>query len=173
MNLSTEMKKPKASQGAFTCAKRSLFNDNRSGAFYAYTLWLFTFSDIKTTILPVTLFGVAAALSGPLMTTSSQTPTLYELVSRLPVVIFVTWLKVLVGTIANQRLPSSIVEDSINKKWRPIPAGLLSEEGAMNWLLVAIPVTIMSSIFFGGTVETLVLIVLVWMVSLIQPCRSL
>jgi 4-hydroxybenzoate polyprenyltransferase len=76
-------------------------------------------------------------------------------------------LKVLVGTIANQRLPNSIVEDSINKKWRPIPAGLLSEEGAMHWLLVAIPITIVASIFFGGTLETLVLIILVWMVSFI------
>jgi 4-hydroxybenzoate polyprenyltransferase len=167
MKRSTESTKPNLSWDGFTGTRGRLFTGDKSGVYYAYTLWLFTFSDLKTTILPVTLFGFAAALSGPLMTTVNKSPTVYELFSRLPVVLFVTWLKVLVGTIANQRLPNSIVEDSINKKWRPIPAGLLSEEGAMHWLLVAIPITIVASIFFGGTLETLVLIILVWMVSFI------
>jgi 4-hydroxybenzoate polyprenyltransferase len=165
MKTSTKSSKSGPSCHGFASRDCTLFKGNKSGAYYAYTLWLFTFSDLKTTVLPVTLFGFASALSGPLMTTVSKSPTFYELFSRLPAVLFATWLQVLVGTIANQRLPSSIVEDSINKNWRPIPAGLLSEEGAMHWLLIAIPAAIVASLFLGGTLETLTLIILIWMVS--------
>src|ERR1700679_404923 len=111
MKTSTKSSKSGPSCHGFASRDCALFNGNKSGGYYAYTLWLFTFSDLKTTILPVTLFGFAAALSGPLMTTVNKSPTVYELFSRLPIVLFVTWLKVLVGTIANQRLPNSIVED--------------------------------------------------------------
>ncbi|KAF2827281.1 hypothetical protein CC86DRAFT_321203, partial [Ophiobolus disseminans] len=44
------------------------------------------------------------------------------------------WLVMLQFTLHNQRRPESIIEDNINKPWRPLPSGRISVKGA-NYLL--------------------------------------
>lgn len=65
--------------------------------------------------------------------------------------------------IANQRLPDSILEDRVNKAWRPIPAGRLSPEEARRLLLIVIPLVFVGSLCLGGVVETVAMMVLTWM----------
>jgi 4-hydroxybenzoate polyprenyltransferase len=72
-------------------------------------------------------------------------------------------MNVLLFDIANQRLPDSIVEDRVNKAWRPIPAGRLTPEQARRMLLVVIPLVFIGSLHLGGVVETVAMMVLTWM----------
>ena len=71
-------------------------------------------------------------------------------------------MNVLVFDLANQRLPNSIVEDSINKSWRPIPSGRMSAANARRLLLVVIPIVFAIAICIGGMEETVAMMVLTW-----------
>lgn len=72
-------------------------------------------------------------------------------------------MNVLLFDIANQRLPDSIIEDSVNKGWRPIPSGRITPIEARRLLLVVIPIVFAGSLFLGGIVETVAMMVLTWM----------
>lgn len=109
---------------------------------HSYTLFLFTKSDIKTTLIPIvssfypilcprprfliacpqTLFAAAAA------------PTFVG--SNMPQAIFWLWLHLLQFDVSNQSL--NLEEDEQNKRWRPLPAKRLSLRQAriLRWILV-------------------------------------
>jgi 4-hydroxybenzoate polyprenyltransferase len=123
---------------------------------------LFTADDIKSIVCPETAFGIIAALSGSLLTTNAN-PTLLEASSRLPNVIIWNWLNVFLFNISNQRLPQSVLEDSINKPWRPLPSGRISETQARRLLLAVVPVVFLVSCVLGGMIETVAMIVLGYM----------
>jgi len=91
---------------------------------HAKTLYLFTKSDIKTTVIPVTLFSLAAA------------PDLRS--SHVPHTIFWVWLHLLQFDVSNQTLCPD--EDKHNKKDRPLPSGRISLEDAkiLRWALIPI-----------------------------------
>ena len=93
----------------------------------AYTLWLFTLSDLKTTVIPSTVFGLVNAytasvfgLHNPAESSSSQ---LVPFLTKLAYVTFWTWIHVLAFDADNQRQPQAILEDQVNKPWRPLPSG--------------------------------------------------
>jgi 4-hydroxybenzoate polyprenyltransferase len=65
--------------------------------------------------------------------------------------------------VANQRLPGSVVEDRINKSWRPIPAGRITPDDTRRFLLALVPLVISGSFYLGGVVETLAHTILTWM----------
>lgn len=130
---------------------------------FLYTLWLFTLSDIMTFVVPQTAFGVLSALSGPLLTAQS-TPNLTRILWRLPYTVFWTWLNTFVFTLANQRRTESVLEDKLNKPWRPLPAGRVSEEDTKRLLFVSIPVSLAIIHFgLGASQETMLLFCLTWM----------
>lgn len=117
-------------------------DDRENGTLVHYhlkTLWLFTFSDFKTIVIPSMAFAILTALSGPSLTTNPAVPFLSDLFPRLPLVLAWIWLTLLLVDIANQRHPSSVLEDTLNKPWRPLPSGRISTFGARRLLLVAIP----------------------------------
>jgi 4-hydroxybenzoate polyprenyltransferase len=128
-----------------------------------HTLWLFTASDAHTFIPSQAIFGLVSALSGPLLTTMPETAHLNDVLHRIPWVFMYLWLNVLLFNIANQRLPESILEDSINKPWRPLPSHRLTPEQARYTLRLIIPVIAMFSIYTGGIKQTVVHMVLTWM----------
>ncbi|KAF8905771.1 UbiA prenyltransferase family [Gymnopilus junonius] len=75
-------------------------------AYHTFTLFLFSKSDIKTTLIPVSFFSLGAA---PLSPTNR---------------VFWIWLHLLHFNLANQvRDPE---EDMRNKPWRPLPSGRIS-----------------------------------------------
>ncbi|OJA13433.1 hypothetical protein AZE42_13358 [Rhizopogon vesiculosus] len=88
------------------------------------TLYLFTKSDVLTTLIPITLFALAAA------------PHLH--LSHIPHTIIWIWLHLLKFDISNQIQDPE--EDRRNKPDRPLPAGRITAETAadIRWLLVPI-----------------------------------
>ncbi|GJJ13298.1 hypothetical protein Clacol_007550 [Clathrus columnatus] len=95
------------------------------------TLFLFTKSDFKTIIAPVTV--IILSLNSPSLPLFMQT-------------VFWTWLHVLQCALANQTL--SPEEDALNKPDRPIPAGRISQESArlLRWFCI-IPCLALSSLY--------------------------
>ncbi|KAI5120554.1 hypothetical protein M0805_000282 [Coniferiporia weirii] len=101
---------------------RSLRNISSKISYHLWTIFLFTKSDIKTTVIPVTSLAVASApLTG---------------VSHLPHVIFWIWFHVLQFDVSNQTLEPE--EDEYNKKGRPLPARRITLRNALilRWVLV-------------------------------------
>ncbi|PYH97895.1 hypothetical protein BO71DRAFT_406542 [Aspergillus ellipticus CBS 707.79] len=125
------------------------------------TIWLFTADDFKTFVLPETVFGICAALSGPLLT-PNPTPHLVDVLARIPVVILWNWLNLLVFNLSNQRYPSSVAEDQINRPWRPLPAGRISIIQTRHLLLLAIPVVFGLTVYLGAWEETALLYIFNW-----------
>jgi 4-hydroxybenzoate polyprenyltransferase len=123
---------------------------------------MFTADDFKNVVWPHTIFAMCAALSGPLLTTNA-TPKLSEILIRLPKVFIWIWLNLLVGTISNQRLPSSALEDAMNKPWRPIAAGRITSDDARQLLMGVIPLTLLVSWSIGGLRESAAVIIMCWM----------
>lgn len=61
-------------------------------------------------------------------------------------------------TIDNEMQPDAIKEDAENKPWRPMPSKRLSERAAFELVLCLYPLTILTSLHFGGLKQCLVLI---------------
>ncbi|KAI0092001.1 UbiA prenyltransferase family-domain-containing protein [Irpex rosettiformis] len=90
---------------------------------YIHVLLLFTKSDVKTVLLPTTVFALVSSyphISAPHILHS----------------IFWTWLHLLQFCIANQL--NSVSEDAINKPWRPLPSDLIPLATAryLRWTLL-------------------------------------
>ena len=130
--------------------------------FHLKSLWLFTRSDLKSMIVPNLVFGLASAMSGSPITTNPN-PSLYILLTNIPKALLWLWLNLLLFNVANQRLPSSIVEDNLNKPWRPMPSNRLDSAQARVLLLLVIPTTFICSLLLGATTEVFFLITLTWM----------
>ncbi|KAJ5768744.1 hypothetical protein N7520_003303 [Penicillium odoratum] len=94
---------------------------SRSMAYHAYTLYLFTCSDFKTIVVPSTIFGVFNSLAGAYGFGDNTSLTLAVLLTRLPRTLLWVSLVFIPFSINNQRTPSAIEEDTINKPWRPMP----------------------------------------------------
>ncbi|KAH9017383.1 UbiA prenyltransferase family-domain-containing protein [Lactarius pseudohatsudake] len=105
---------------------------------YPRILYLFTRSDLKTIVLPVTFF---AYLASP-----STTP------DRMLFAMLWTWLHLLQFCVSNQSLDPE--EDSSNKPWRPIPSSLISVDNARNlrWMLLplCISVSVRLEVYWQG-----------------------
>ncbi|KAM0796883.1 UbiA prenyltransferase family-domain-containing protein [Usnea florida] len=134
----------------------------RSALFHLYTIWLFTCNDLKVIVYPETLVGIFNAMTGGLLTTNT-TPDVSTILLRTPQVLLWNWINLLTFNIANQRLASSILEDSVNKPWRPLPSNRLSSDEARRLLLRLIPCGLLLSLFLGGLKESVTMLILTWM----------
>ena len=127
-----------------------------------HTIWLVTRNDLKSIVFPETAFGICSALSGPMLT-SNNSPNAINILKRIPLVLLWTWINVLIFDLANQRLPNSIIEDSINKAWRPIPSGRLTACQARRLLLAVLPIGVLITFYTGGMEEIVVMNTLSYM----------
>ncbi len=132
-----------------------------SVSYCAYTLWLFTFNDLKTMVFPSTAFaisnGLAAYQAG---SASSHIGGPLVFLIRLPIILLWTWINLLSFAVNNQRHPSALQEDRLNKPWRPMPAGRLTGAQAKSLALVTYPSTFLASILLGGGTAQCVLLAL-------------
>ena len=112
-------------------------------------------------IYPQLAFGLSNALSGVL--TTNTDPPLYDVLARIPLIFVWVWLILLLEVVANQRLPQSILEDSKNKPWRPLPSGRLSPKSARRLLLFGIPFVLTISFFLGTITISMAFIIVTWM----------
>jgi hypothetical protein len=90
-------------------------------------------------------------------------PDLFRILSRTPFIILWNWLNLLVFNIANQRLPDSIIEDKINKPWRPMPSCRLSADEARQLLLLVLPCSLTLISYIGALDDALLMVTLTWM----------
>nr|WBQ21647.1 (-)-alpha-bisabolol synthase [Stachybotrys sp.] len=125
-------------------------------SYHAYTIWLFTRSDIKTTIVPNTIFGLVGALESK----SRGGNVSWEVLLRMPLVVLWLWMNLLAFNVDNQRQPSSILEDKLNKPWRAMPTGRISGPSAKVLVFILYPVSILASLWLGGVRHSLSLLVL-------------
>ncbi|KAJ6115230.1 hypothetical protein N7486_001008 [Penicillium sp. IBT 16267x] len=104
----------------------------RSLAYHAYTLFLFTCSDFKTIVVPSTIFGVFNSFAAGAYGLGEDVPiSLALLLDRLPRTLLWVSLVFVPFSINNQRTPSAIEEDEINKPWRPMPQKRITPRQAL------------------------------------------
>ncbi|KAF4928674.1 Fumagillin beta-trans-bergamotene synthase [Colletotrichum viniferum] len=121
--------------------------------YHTHTLYLFTRNDIKTMLIPLSALGILTSLPGPPMTSHpTSCPTI---LSNLPALLLWLWLNILILSVSNQRDPAGVLEDKLNKPWRPIPAGRVSAAQARHLLLAAVPLALALSFRLGVGSETL------------------
>ncbi|KAF5680054.1 hypothetical protein FHETE_598 [Fusarium heterosporum] len=106
-------------------------------AYHFVTLCLFTMSDMPTSTGINTTFAIAGILAGP-GTISNADIEWASMGKGILVALYFTWHLTLCFNLGNQRQPQSVIEDGVNKPWRPIPAGRISPELALRWQLVSI-----------------------------------
>ncbi|KAJ2918911.1 hypothetical protein MD484_g1507, partial [Candolleomyces efflorescens] len=109
---------------------------SKSVGYHLETIFLFTKSDIKTTLVPITIFALGTA---PVCRSSPVENTLKA--------VFWLWSVLLQFNLINQTvLPE---EDAENKPWRPIPAGRITLRNAIILRWISIPLCAMLSSYFG------------------------
>lgn len=122
--------------------------------FHFYTLFLFTKADIRTALIPQVCYE-----SSTVTFLNSIPKTVFALAaapvchpSHLVHVVAWIWLHLLTCNIANQvKAPD---EDKINKPFRPLPSGRITEHHArtLRWILVpvclAVSATYSTELFF-------------------------
>ena len=119
----------------------------------AYTIWLFTFTDLKTIVIPSTIFGISnafAASSFGIEDPKWISKNSSEGFLRCAYVACWVWINLLPFAINNQRQSEAIAEDSINKPWRPLPSKRLSQDEAQHIMLVFYVIAIGVSYSLGG-----------------------
>ncbi|GKZ80162.1 hypothetical protein AnigIFM56816_004379 [Aspergillus niger] len=100
--------------------------------YHFYTIFLFSYSDFKTIVVPSTIFGLFNSLATTAYGFGHETPvTLPLLCQRVPAVLLWVLLVFIPFSINNQRTPSAIAEDAINKPWRPMPQKRISPTQAL------------------------------------------
>ena len=137
----------------------------KSCAFHLYSIWLFTFSDLKTIVFPSTIFGlfngVAVALNDANTPSSHlHLPPPGRILSTMPLVVFWVWINLLPFAIDNQRQPESIQEDSLNKPWRVMPCQRLSSKAAKHLMLAFYVLAVFVSFYLETLPQCLTLILL-------------
>ncbi|KAI1142051.1 UbiA prenyltransferase family-domain-containing protein [Hypoxylon sp. FL0543] len=99
--------------------------------YFGHTLWLFTLSDLKTIVVPSTIFGITNSLTiSKYHVVPDQPIQDRHLLCRSLMALLWVWINLVPFTIGNQTTASSIAEDAINKPWRPLPSRRLSSSHA-------------------------------------------
>ena len=72
------------------------------------------------------------------------------------------WVNLVIFDLANQRQAGA--EDKLNKPWRPIPSGRMTDTSMRHWLIAAIPLALAYNYLYLGTgTEGCLLAILTWM----------
>ncbi|OTA84416.1 hypothetical protein M434DRAFT_83327 [Hypoxylon sp. CO27-5] len=128
---------------------------------YIKTIWLFTYSDMKTIMFPQSIFGIMTAYAACVL----HQPTaghgaLGWFFVRYPLALLWTWSNLLPFDIFNQLSEEAIEEDRINKPWRPLPSGIINREQASSLMLKHYIFALIISVNIGGLRQSMSLILL-------------
>lgn len=117
---------------------------------FAYTLFLFTKDDIKTTIVPVVSYSIPASeiLSELRLKTVLAAASSLTSLAHLPRVIFWTWLHLLQINLANQIINPE--EDRLNKSSRPIVSDKITLYNAQILRWMSIPICLAVSMHYSS-----------------------
>lgn len=137
---------------------RPFFPSYKGFMYNLYTIWLFTYSDLKSIVGPMTAFGVFNGIRAHVFGMLIQTPS--QVSARLPLVALWTWINLLPFSINNQRRPEAVEEDSINKPWRPLPSKRVTPVQAKHWMYGFYLIAVCLSAYLGGLRQCLSLLLL-------------
>ena len=121
--------------------------------YHLYTLFLFTCRDFKSVIFPGLSFSIAAVSASTATINGSPVYTPSDIIAGLPLTFLWLWTNLLVLVVSNQRLPNAVLEDTVNRSWRPIPAGRLSPSEAHMLLWVALGSALAISLYLPAPLE--------------------
>lgn len=139
--------------------------DSPTLLYHLHTLLLFTLSDLKTILLPETLFALSTSLSGSVTQTPehASSRSAGHTFLRLPLVLLWIYANLLPFNIKNQSQPSSLSEDALNKPWRPLPTKRISRHSAKKAMVFFYALAVVISIPLGAVVPSLTLVALgIW-----------
>ena len=142
----------------------TVYHAAKAITFHLNSLWLFTSSDLKTILGPSFIFGATNALAGDIY---GLRPLTYSLngvnAQRLSLVLLWIWVNLLPFTINNQKHPSAIAEDALNKPWRTLPSQRMTPRQAQYLMLILYPLAVCGSLWIGGFRQSAALVILgVW-----------
>ncbi|KAJ5702261.1 hypothetical protein N7488_009809 [Penicillium malachiteum] len=126
-------------------------------------IWKFTESNFPTFVIPNSAFGILSALAGKRLTDCGENVQTDILARRVPLIILFNWANVFIFDLANQRLPEAVMEDKLNKPWRPLLTGQITSETTRRVMLFSIPATIGTSFMLGVGSESSLIMVLTWL----------
>jgi 4-hydroxybenzoate polyprenyltransferase len=126
---------------------------------WLHTLWLFTRSDLKTIVIPSSIFGVLGGLPEAGLTIPTGDSD-FAIMRRLPLVVAWVWLVLLPFNIDNQRRAAAIDEDRANRPWRPLPSQRLTPDQAFTLMIACHIMALVYSCVVGGLPQSLVGILL-------------
>lgn len=86
-----------------------------------------------------------------------------DAILRTPLVVGWIWIHLLVENIENQRSDESIIEDRLNKPWRPLPSGRLTSSQARTWVSCAVYMALTASTALSALKPSMVLLVHIWL----------
>lgn len=133
-------------------------------AFHIESVWLFTYSDLKTIVFTSSSFGILNGIAVSLenrqtLSPSIELPDPSKILLRGPLVLFWIWINLLPFNIDNQRQPQAIQEDSLNKPWRTMPSRRLSKR-AVKYLMLVLYLTAVLVSFVLGTLKQCIALIL-------------
>lgn len=129
----------------------------KSVYYHAETIWLFAVNDLKTMVFPSTAFALFTGI--PMLRQSTDNIGAI-LGPRIPMILAYTWLNLLAFCVSNQISSLGIKEDTLNKPWRPIPAGRLSLAAARRLSIFTYPIALLASRYvLGGFLPCILLFV--------------
>jgi 4-hydroxybenzoate polyprenyltransferase len=126
--------------------------------YHLRTAYLFSVDDLEAAVLTGFIFGVLNALTAPVLSMGSPvTPS--RIITCAPAMLLWSWCTLLLHNVQNQRHPSSVAEDSVNKPWRPLPSGRITAAQAGYVMHSLYPINLAISSMVGGLVPFLVIAV--------------
>ena len=127
--------------------------------YHAYSMWLFTLSDLKTIIGPCFVFGVTNALAGTEYgLKTSEEGINGAVLQRLHLILLYVWSNLLPFAISNQISSDAIKEDRINKPWRTLPSGRMPHQQAERLRLIFYLYALGLSTVTGGLKQSVTLV---------------
>ncbi|KAF1956307.1 hypothetical protein CC80DRAFT_593774 [Byssothecium circinans] len=159
MTVST---KTRSSRYSIPVVRVEIAQATKSLRYNLRSIWLFTYSDIKTIWAPKTIFGTLSALAAPSFgfATAASPSTPIDVLRRVPLTAFWIWINLLPFDIDNQRHDVSIEEDRINKPWRVLPSGRMNPKQARKLMLCLYCIAAFVSGRIGGVAQCLGLMAL-------------
>ncbi|EHL00687.1 putative Digeranylgeranylglyceryl phosphate synthase [Glarea lozoyensis 74030] len=103
---------------------------------FARMIWEFIESDFVTFAVPNSAFGIFGAFA--------STKLICNDLSTIP-------------------SPQSVVEDRINKPWRPIPRGKITCDQTRRLMLVVVPITLALNYYLGAWNQGIAIHILTWL----------
>jgi 4-hydroxybenzoate polyprenyltransferase len=125
-------------------------------------IWELTESNFYTFVVPNSSFGVLGALAAPILANGPRVAVM-KVLMRTPLVVLFNWHNVLNFDLANQRQPESLVEDRLNKPWRPIVTGKMTPDQARRFMLLTIPSALLMNYVLGTWRQGVFILILTWL----------